>query len=469
MSASLQIVVSNLQIAYTSGDVVRGEVVLQCNDDVAIGYVDIVFSGRGKTKLIRRNGQNRRVYRGRAPLFKTRKVLYQGHYTMKANRYTWPFEFTFPSHSDPACIEDTFEDDEGVWRRTGEVQPLPPSFNWYDNHTNNQGMVEYKLEAEMVRHNAGIFESSKVEAETELQYMPTRAQADPSYSLNSREVQWRLATLHLLPDKQELTFKEKMRSVFKSSELPNMTFVARIIYPTVTFARRPIPIQIAIVQMTTSPDVPEQPPVSLMDVSVKVKSAYAFRASGLWERTGQAEEEKVLISMSSIMRTPVPHVSMPDKIHHDSMSRPVNELPAAGTFLDLSKLVRGGLFTPDVCPTFSTFNVAVAHRLKIRIGLACAQKSFSFDVAAPLLILPPSSGRSPSSPTADVQPIPYSQIDNGEPQLPMYTRTSPNTVQTSEPPIIAGSSIGYTSGLPPYSENAGNDMEIAKPSLPSSA
>src|SRR5260370_254500 len=75
MSAQLQINIENPQAIYLAGDKIKGQVVLLCAQDEAVGTVCITFSGRGKTKLIRHNGQSRRVFRARAPLFTQRLIL----------------------------------------------------------------------------------------------------------------------------------------------------------------------------------------------------------------------------------------------------------------------------------------------------------------------------------------------------------------------------------------------------------
>lgn len=281
---TLKIDISSPQPAYTAGDIIRGKVVLIVPNDQSIGIVAIGFIGRGKTKLNRSNGNNRRIYRGRAPLFAYKQVLYQGHYTVKASTYSWDFQFQFPTHTDPSCVEDRFSQD-GIWLGTGTIHLLPPSFKYYDNHSRNQGMVEYKLEAEMEKAKSGFFES-KLAATADLMYIPPRTDPNPEFKLYLQEQQFRPRTLKLLPDKQQLTFREKMHTVFKASELPTAAFIVRMIYPTITFSDRLLPIHLGIVSMVTSEEVPEQPIVILSSITVKIKSTYHVRAASLWDPTG---------------------------------------------------------------------------------------------------------------------------------------------------------------------------------------
>src|ERR1700759_2829380 len=253
MATTLEILVENSSTVFTDGDKVKGKVVLQASSDVAVGNVSIIFSGRGQPKLTRRPGNPHVVYRGRAPLFIQKKTLYEGHYKMKADRYVWDFEFVFPSHSDPSLSEDSFAE-YGVWRKTFEKHVLPPSFNHYDNFSRNQGMVEYKLEALMLRPNHGILDS-KIERSRDLTYQPTRTLIEPDPSLFIQENIFKLRTLKLLPEKAALTFKEKMQSFFKPDDLPSANFIVQGGYPTVTYPGRPIHCRLAVVSMNTSDNV----------------------------------------------------------------------------------------------------------------------------------------------------------------------------------------------------------------------
>src|ERR1700744_6508488 len=149
---TFKIVVQNQKSTYFPGDTIRGEVIFNTDQDEAVGLVAIMLEGRAKTKLIRHNGNNRRVFRGRAPLLRQQVVLFRSSYTLRANHYSWPFEFTFPETTSSNCGGDAFSDHQshGVFRNAGEIYPLPPSFSYYGRGW-NQGKVEYLLEASLQR------------------------------------------------------------------------------------------------------------------------------------------------------------------------------------------------------------------------------------------------------------------------------------------------------------------------------
>jgi Arrestin (or S-antigen), N-terminal domain len=411
MATSLEIQLENSPLVFMAGDKVKGKVILHATDDVAVGSVSIIFSGRGKTKLTRRHGNHRVVYRGRAPLFIHKKRLYEGHYKMKADRYVWDFEFTFPSHSDPTICEDSFGAC-GVWRKTYEKHMLPPTFKYYDNFSKNQGMVEYKLEALLLRPNHGLL-SSKLESSRELVYQPTRTQVEPDRSLRIQENMFKLRTLMLLPDKAPLTFKEKMHSFFKPDNLPTVNFIVQMGYPTVTYPGRPVHFRLAVVSMNSSEEVTELPAVILNGITIRIKTGYFFRAACMTGfREGALESEAYFINRPNNLQVELPRVQVPGKSHAETRPQRVTSFPE--THLDVATLHNGAFVTPRVDPTFSTINVAVTHRIKIKMTMTCVDKKFTYECIDNLLVLPSHVNRSSLEAVAreEVEP------------LPLYTRTS---------------------------------------------
>jgi Arrestin (or S-antigen), N-terminal domain len=416
---TFQILVDNSQRVYTSGDIVKGQVVLRSDDDEAVGSVTIFFEGRGKTKLRRYNGNNRRTYRGRAPLFILRKVLYRGHYTLRADRYSWPFEFTFPSNSNPSSVEDTFRND-GRFLTVGQIHPLPPSFNSYDDGSNDQGMVEYKLEARLERPaDTPIFSSGHLEHAVELRYLPLRSVLEPKFNMFGIEKSYIARTLKLLPEKQDLTMKEKLHSLFKSDDLPSASFRLRCEYPTQTFAGRQLPIKLSVVALSTSDEVPSPPTIYLHNITVEIKAEYAFRAvSLLSDRYGNVTERYTLLDASNI-DVPIPFDQTAEMVQTEC--------------LDLNKVKSGGLVTPALCPGFSTYNVAVGYRLKIKAKVVSAGKNFDLEVFARLNVL---------SSLSESQGQPVQSSSSAQHVVP--------TLAPEEPP----------SELPPYTRNAGPEQEM---------
>ncbi|KAF2673034.1 hypothetical protein BT63DRAFT_421236 [Microthyrium microscopicum] len=442
MTSSIEISLFNPKLTYTAGDVLRGQVILQARQDENIGSVAITFYGRSKTKLVRSNGENRTVFRGRAGLFSFTKTLYSGgHYTVRADEYKWDFEFTIPSSNDMSCHGDKFKS-RGGFRPSTEQHPLPPSFHRYGYDARNQGMVEYKLAAVMVRHT----KVSKLESALDIPYLPPDPVPKPDLGLISSEQHYQARTLKLLPDKQKLTFREKLHTFF-GGDVPHATFRIRLIYPTVTWTGRALPFQLAIVAMDTSQDIPEYPVVLLTGMTVKIRTRILFRASS-WriETNGQLNEEHTLQNVSHMLG-PIPYA----KIDKTEPGQPTGTgriigLPEPGKYLDLSQFRSGGFRTPNMTPSFRTMNIVVMHHMKVKLQFNCAGKKFSMEHVDSLLVHSPPTGPMPVAQTAAATAT-HSQ--GNPPELPVYSQDVPKGTKILEagapaapPQYAAGSSSG---------------------------
>jgi len=229
---------------------VKGRVVLRSSNDEAVGQVVITFLGRTKTKIRKRNGNNTSIYRGRGTLFWYSKVLYQGHYTLRADTYEWPFQFEFPHESRSRSADDSF-DRSPPFRANGDIHALPPSFGHHGSgfSTNFECFVEYKLEVSLTRppDSYKLFHSG-LESQCRLNFLPRRNIQYPNLGIQASEKTFLARTLRLLPEKADakLTMKEKMKSIFSESDLPNTVFVVQFTHPTVLYAGSLFPFKLSV-------------------------------------------------------------------------------------------------------------------------------------------------------------------------------------------------------------------------------
>ena len=417
-----RILLDDPQPAYTSGSTIGGNVVLNSPVAEEVGLVNITFSGRGKTKLRKGHGDNSRIVRGRAPLFRQTKTLYSGHFKLRASRYSWPFVFTFPEQSDPRCTEDTFSEDPR-FLRTGTAHPLPPTFKLYGGRARSQGMIEYKLEARLDRSSDhSSFSSGHLEDAIELMYLPLRANADPNHGYYSTEQPYHARTLRLLPNREELTVKEKLHSLFSSSKLPSANFVLRVTYPTRTYPGRRLPIQLSVAEMAVSEDVPTPPNVILESISVGIKSYFEFRASAFISSCASEITEKEFLLRTFDTRVAIPVSRSPFLKISFRRTQPSDLQDAADCF-GLDELRgRSDLVTPALCPSFKSINVAIAYKLKVKMRLLCAGTNCNLEISEPLEVLSPVYALEPSSTAGQSEATAERQIALPLPQdLPRYT------------------------------------------------
>lgn len=242
---------------YTTGDAVKGRVILSSAKDEAVGQISVTFLGRTKTKIRKRNGNSSHIYRGRGTLFWYSKVLYQGHYTLRADTYEWPFEFRFPSESLARPVDSSF-DRSPPFLANGDTHPLPSSFGHHGAgfSTNFECYVEYKLEASLTRPpDAGLF-SSGMETQRGISFLPPRNIQHPNLRIQAFSQSCTAQTLRLLPEKADakFTMKEKMKSTFSKSDLPTAIFVVHFTYPTVLYAGSPCPFRISVQHISNTLD-----------------------------------------------------------------------------------------------------------------------------------------------------------------------------------------------------------------------
>jgi hypothetical protein len=377
---SISIVLDNPKAIYVPGDKITGIVKVKCLSQENLQHVQIIFSGRGKTRLTRSNGQQKHVWRGRSPLFIQSKLLYQGHYTLKPNEYTWPFEFVFPSHSDARLSEDHFRQ-EFPFVATGVSHPLPPSFINYAYRAmsgRDKGKVEYTLEAKASRDK--VIDSS-LEYMVMLNFRQKRNTANPDLGLRTQKANFLAQTIKLLPESNP-SFKEKMHAFFHPSDLPRAAFCLQMVCPTVTFPGALLPLGLTLLHMETANGVQEDPEVYLNSIVIKIKTAEALRAGKAFGRqvTGNTEEEFQIFQH-------VGRVKLSKSVTADKQSS-VSQLNSTHVTPEDKYLRFPGLKTPlSICPDFSTINVAISHRLKVKLQFSCAEKSFSQDFTVPLSVI----------------------------------------------------------------------------------
>jgi hypothetical protein len=396
---------------YTAGDRVKGRVVLQSAKDEAVGQVSIVFLGRTKTKIRRRNhNRQQTLHRGRGSLFWYSKLLYRGHYTLRAERYEWPFEFAFPFEAKGRSGDDPF-DRSPPFRAINDVHPLPPSFGHDGSgfNTNFECFVEYKLEASLTRPQESykLF-SSGITTERRLDFLPSRDIQHPDLGLRTVRESFAVRTLRLLPEKADakLTMKEKMRSTFKKDDLPTATFAVFIVHPTLLIRGSPFPLHLCVKHTSTTLD--EKPTIFLQSIKVETKTRVFVRSPGFIGDYNDNDAFRRQLTQPQRINIAIPESS-------DNIS--TSQVPDVSSWLDLTDRVN----TQSLPIDFTTYNIAIFSKLDITVQVACADKMFKMKKETGLVVLPGTYGPPISTavpvteftagmdpgPSAPVAPPPY--------------------------------------------------------------
>ncbi|PGH02870.1 hypothetical protein AJ79_07526 [Helicocarpus griseus UAMH5409] len=160
--ADLRILLDNPQTCYVPGDELTGQVILSAHDSLDISSIGIEFHG---LESVRYNS----VYQENC-LFRTEETLFTGPYTLRKNKYSYPFQFVFPATASPP--------DEST--RSGYVTPsphtLPPSTKHHRIGATYSfdANIKYELVVAVKRQKRlGSGEKILLESGLELMFWPT--------------------------------------------------------------------------------------------------------------------------------------------------------------------------------------------------------------------------------------------------------------------------------------------------------
>lgn len=112
---------------YTAGDRLTGNVILNSTQDESVGNVTITLFARAKAKIFVQQGDHRKIVRSRATLLETSQTLYSSHFTLRPDKYVWPFSFTIPE-TPQKHTESEWEAGQGFEYMAGH--PLPPTMSY---------------------------------------------------------------------------------------------------------------------------------------------------------------------------------------------------------------------------------------------------------------------------------------------------------------------------------------------------
>ena len=365
------------QSRYTSGDVVRGSVIVDpCHRPQRIL---IHFKGREKFAIVKKQGNSHRTYREKVPFFEatlevfsspTRGQSYDivGKGIANNNKVELPFQFEFPHTVQlhpPGWRGDNakgrFKKRAGFHSEAGF--PLPPTYAYFGSSA--QQVVEYYLEASLY---------------TDSRYHPhhTVRQLLPYYPANPilaeditakiapfrRDMSLNCQTFRLDPnyDPNEGIIKRMKHSWHKHDpSTPYALFRAAVNVPQVASAESlPQAITVSFEHIRRSDIVLEPPPVYLTQVRVRlisglnVRVPYTSLFSSDSDLTDSHTQKLVLLNR---------FFTSPGMLLYDGMS-----------FAKFGKRRAGEL--PPSAPTFSSYGLNLKHTIEVVLWVECAGEKF---------------------------------------------------------------------------------------------
>ncbi|KAL9578428.1 MAG: hypothetical protein Q9212_005724 [Teloschistes hypoglaucus] len=392
---------------YRPGSQVSGSVLLQGKDRLDVESIQMVFTGRCKTKVTEKGASNSRTHhRGRITLFRYQQVLFTGPYTLQPP-HQWPFNFQFPERCNTrggAIFKhpSTLFDDN-------MHQELPPSFNYGDiawTGPDIDSFVGYELEVLLVKSSSmrGIIQVTK-----DLTMEPYRQEPNSDAQLAYLSQQWTVQSMYLLPEYQERkpTFGEKLKGKVHSGKMPKSHYVLTALVPTVGILSQPLPLVLGATYDEDRSTTTTAPAVFLRKVVVTVALRTVVRCAtgSMWSTADVIEEtsDEYIIGQRDFSAQAL---EMSDRMQIDSL---------------MSLSLRRSMLAP-MTPTFRTFNIYRSYGIKVVVVTECGkQKRPSTFTKPKFIILPADSLPTTAVCAADevalqVDPIETEELSN----LPSY-------------------------------------------------
>ena len=366
-------------------------------------------------------------YYSKAYYFYRQNFLHNGNFTFNAGTYTWPFEFVMPTYADPGVVVsangrgDTFRLDPPFRGTNAEELHILPATLWAAG-----GTIEYYVEANIRRLPSASIFSNDLRARAAIDFQPLRLKPireAPFHFLTQRSD---VCTLKLLPDDNERkhSFRSKIKGVFNSSCLPQLSLVITVSMPQTLEASSNTTIP-CLVSVSRGKEVSngnngrsENQPLSqplLLPSTVQLRHFELQLHSHICTRTRtqqQSQWRKFGLGNGSGCAIPI--------------QKPSSSNEKAGKFyqeenatVDLGK--KFGIRLPShepLQPEFSTYNIFRHYTINLKLRLECAGETIKCDLEdIPLELLPDAVNRTlhqPQGPYATSKNV-YNAQDQGQP------------------------------------------------------
>ncbi|KAI1432316.1 hypothetical protein GGR50DRAFT_617222 [Xylaria sp. CBS 124048] len=371
--------------------------------------VFVTLHGRAKTKVWvpTATGNNRSLYRGRAPLFSRKVLIYDAAFRAQPRDVAiFPFSLIFPETADGTLVDAldfTDEDSNFICRRD---QPLPPSFQ--SNHTSYnhkfEAFVEYRVGVDVVISQlpVGVSKPDKF-LEPVVHYERPRASRPVSRS----PYDWRgyisINNELLLPESERPSgFRQKTKAFFGTTHFPTYAFDWVCTVPPDLYLGQPACFEVRILPRERECTTTLMPEVFLHNFEIEIKAHVNVRTVRSLFQAPKAHGSFTVFQIQGNRGTEVPFSQASESIK-------VITTPALGP------RTTAGAFSSS----FATYNISLTYTMKVRLEFRVTNKTTSIHKEFGVTVHPPLGVATPppidaGNETFDLPPY--------EP-LPPYTKT----------------------------------------------
>ncbi|KAI0483461.1 hypothetical protein F4859DRAFT_399804 [Xylaria cf. heliscus] len=335
--------------------------------------VFVFLHGRAKTKIWKSNGQTTSVYRGRAPLFSQRVLVYDDSFRAQPGESAiFPFSLTFPEVTDTVGVDEFDEDPRFIYRQS---HPLPPSFqsSYHGFAHRYEAFVEYRIGVDVMMPQLPVdVTRPTMYQEPVIRYERPRA----SQPVGARPRDWRgyisVKNELLLPEADRPSgFRQKTKALLGAGNFPTYAFDWVCLAPADIHLGQSACFEVQIkprAQECTAPLVPE---VRLKYFLIQIMAHTQVRAHRQIFRCPESEGNYRICQMMGAID------------NRDAFSK-ANEY---------TKIVNtealGSGKTDTLGSSFSTYNISQTHTIKISFAFDLTDKVKHIDREYAITIHPP--------------------------------------------------------------------------------
>lgn len=379
--------------SYAPGDIITGRLIRKSPIVTPSATLVLVLEGRSKTKITRKNGNSRSVYRDRWKIIDVGVQVYKGPLNMaegSTDPLIWPCSLQIPLEP---LVSNANYNLKGSFLPKDTSHPIhhvfPGSFHGtdtsvfgsYDSHS----FVEYFLKAELRYSRAEKYHMEEAICPITMRHsIPVEAmqQLGSSQTLQTKN---EICTQRLLPgmDTSDLSFKQHAQKLFHTSKVPRFCYALRLTVPMIIRLSdpTPLPLSIEVMQEPTRTsdaikDVAQT--VEILEFHATIKSKTIDRALSDFlsvEETNSYTQKTALSTQLLIAKLESPLVittgKMNEPIHlGDSFQLTVgpNGLRSAGKSVATT-------YGPLIYPDMTTHNIQHHHRMEWKVKLKIARET----------------------------------------------------------------------------------------------
>lgn len=321
--------------------------------------VYVFLHGRAKTKIWKSNGQTTSVYRGRVPLFSRKVLIYDDSFRVQPGEAkTFPFSLTFPEVTDATVMDEFHEDARFMCHQN---QPLPPSFqNSYHGFAHRyEAFVEYRVGVDVFMPQLPVDVNKPTKYQEPVVHYERPRVSQP---VRGRPRDWRgyvsVSNELLLPESDRPTgFRQKTKAFLGAGSFPTYAFDWVCLAPADIHLGQPACFEVQIQPRARECTAPLVPDVRLKYFHIEIMAHTQVRAHRQIFSCPESEGNYTIGQMMGVVDN----------------REPFSKANEYTKIINTEALGFGK--TGTLSSSFSTYNIALAHSVKISFAFELTDKA----------------------------------------------------------------------------------------------